>query len=498
MRLWAKRLPWLPILAIIVAVLLRLNPDLGRDLWEDEVLSAMHADQPFWRLPIEVVRDDIHPFLYFLQLRVWSLLGGSDLWLRLNSVALNCAAILLLFLACRALYGRRVGATAACLFALSAPAVWMSQEVRPYSWLYCLTVAAFFLIERAFGAVRRDRRFPLGAFLCCLGLVYSHAIGFTIVLLLGIYALGRILARGDTARAGGTWLTLFGLCALLALPQLAVDMLRDANIASDVNFFSNLIWVPRAVLPFGGNRVFLVLAALLYVGVAGLGGMLAETRLMAGVFLVLPMAVVVLLGPLHANIFKLNIFTTAVTPFLAIVAARVLAFLPARRQAVAAGALGALLIMFSLAYYGSRPPTTGFRAASAFIRAGAAAGDLVYVPQPSLFWGMARYLGTNEHGWALAAAPALNDRWQRLYDRLGPGIVSALNLAPQRQTLPSGGGLTLLVGAASLPAAEKAPRVWLVIYPRIDLPATFPPEHIGRLGVVRRQGFGLLTVLLYR
>ena len=51
---------------IALALALRLNGGLTRDLWEDEVIAAAHAEQPFWRLPVAVMRFDVHPFLYFM------------------------------------------------------------------------------------------------------------------------------------------------------------------------------------------------------------------------------------------------------------------------------------------------------------------------------------------------------------------------------------------------------------------------------------------------
>lgn len=98
---------WAALLAVITAaVALRLNADLWRDLWEDEVIAAAHAEHPFWRMPVTVFRLDVHPPLYFMQLHLWRLFGDGDLWLRLNSVVWNLLAVGSVFLVVRRLYGR--------------------------------------------------------------------------------------------------------------------------------------------------------------------------------------------------------------------------------------------------------------------------------------------------------------------------------------------------------------------------------------------------------
>ncbi|MDE2575239.1 MAG: hypothetical protein KGL55_08015 [Rhodospirillales bacterium] len=225
--------PYLLILAAgLVAGLLRFNPGLFRDLWEDEVIAASHADQPFWRLPAEVLRFDVHPFLYFMQLHAWSFLGSGDLWLRLNSIAWNLAAVASMFLVVRRLYGVKAGWIAASLFAVSAPVVWMAQEVRPYSWLYVLLIWAFYFIELWFSQARHGLNYKIPIYLFCISIIYSHTIGFFAVFLFGLYAFGRMIETGPTRRAVVEWVAMFAFCALTAVPPLAVDLMRDANLGA--------------------------------------------------------------------------------------------------------------------------------------------------------------------------------------------------------------------------------------------------------------------------
>ncbi|MEO8301333.1 MAG: hypothetical protein ABI608_06050, partial [Rhizomicrobium sp.] len=63
---------------IVLGIGLRIWIRTPTDFWEDEIIAATHAMQPFWRLLINIVRNDVHPPLYFLQLHVWSLLSETD------------------------------------------------------------------------------------------------------------------------------------------------------------------------------------------------------------------------------------------------------------------------------------------------------------------------------------------------------------------------------------------------------------------------------------
>lgn len=493
------RLAWLGITAVaILALALRLDAGLLRDLWEDEVIAASHAEHPLWRLPVAVVRNDVHPFLYFLQLHLWSRLGDGDLWLRLNSVFWNLVAIGSLFLVGRRLHGLHAGLQAAGFFALAAPAVWMAQDLRPYSWMYCLLIWAFYCSERFAGASRGGLGWAAGLLLLCVGIVYTHAIGFFAVFLLGLHALVRLLQEAAPRGRLMVWLAIFAVAAISALPPMVVALSRDANLGTTDSLLTAMVrWVQRLLMPRGNEEAALVLSGLVYAAIA-LGGLAVRpTRSMAGIFLVLPLALASVLAVGGFVLFKLNVFSTMILPFFCLVAARLLLCVPPRPRWAGAGLLALVLLGFTVLYQRDRIPTTGFRAASAIIAAAARPGDIIYVPQSSIFWGMARYLGTDRRGWQLEVAPVLNERWRRMYDRLGPRFVATFELEPRSQTLQSLAGPTLLIGNESLEEAARAPRVWLVTYARADLPPDFPPPALGALRPGEARPVGELQLRLY-
>lgn len=485
-------------LAGALAVAFRLNGGLRRDLWEDEIIATTHAMQPILQLPVEVLRHDVHPFLYFLQLHLWSLLGTSDLWFKLNSLGWNVVAILSIGQVGRLLYGGRVGVLAAVLFALSPTSVWMAQEVRPYSWLFVLIIWGFHAVERACQGGFRAWPVLLRLLALSAAIIYSQAIGFLIVFLFGVYAAVRLVGDGMAVRGARNWIIVFGVAALSAAPPLAVDLTRNANLGAADTLAEVALWVPRMLLPRGDAAVAIGLAASLYVAIVVAGAITRVTRAMVLVFLVLPLALCAALNAAGIVLFKLNVFGTIAAPFVALVTARLLGPLRQGPRQASAGLIAGLLALGSLVFLNDRVPTTGFLAASQMIQEARQPGDLVYVPQPSMFWGMAWYLAGPHWGSALGIAAETSAPWRRVYGRLGPGLVGLLHLEPRTQRITAPDGLVLLVGPTSAPQTVGARRVWLVTYDRADLPQGYPPETLGRLHATRIIPVQQLKVTLYQ
>ena len=70
---------------ILLGVSLRFINLYDNRLWEDEIFSATVSQGPFLDMLVAILRHDVHPPLYYIQLYVWQLFGQSDVWLLLNS-----------------------------------------------------------------------------------------------------------------------------------------------------------------------------------------------------------------------------------------------------------------------------------------------------------------------------------------------------------------------------------------------------------------------------
>ena len=133
---------------IMIGIGLRLNELFRINLWEDEIIAVTHAVQPFWELLVNVVRHDIHPPLYFIQLYIWAFVSTSDAWFVANSITWGVAGIGAVWYTAKLLYGIKAGMVAAMTFALLPMAIASSQLVRMYPMLSVLVTASFYIIER--------------------------------------------------------------------------------------------------------------------------------------------------------------------------------------------------------------------------------------------------------------------------------------------------------------------------------------------------------------
>ncbi len=161
-RWWAKIAAWVgncPVLIwiVLLALVLRLARLGFQPLWWDEGWSLYFAtSDPGAMLQLTAV--DIHPPLYYLLLHVWiGLFGPSPISVRLLSVLIGVAAVPLIYLAGRRLFGQRVpadsagkvGLLAALLLAISPFHIYYSQEVRMYGLVTLLGLATlYFAIVR--------------------------------------------------------------------------------------------------------------------------------------------------------------------------------------------------------------------------------------------------------------------------------------------------------------------------------------------------------------
>lgn len=482
---------------ILLGLTLRASVNLQEGLWEDEIIATTHAVQPFWTLLVEVVRNDVHPHVYFAQLHFWSLLGNSDAWFMDNSLLWGTAAVGSMWAVLRRSDESNLALFAAAVLAVLPSAIWMSQDVRPYAWLSVLLIWAFYYADRSFGMVRRSRWDRPLLLLLSTAIVHTHAIGFVAVLCNGIYALWLLRCRHASFRDYGAWLAVHGLTGITALPVLVSNMLHDANLGTAVTTGEVLSWMSDVVTTHG--RVGWVWATGLaaYLIAAGIGSALPRTRPVAVCFLIVPLVLAAAVGLVVKPLFKLNFFAALLAPFLALVLAQIALAAGETRRVTTAGVLLLGLLAIDLANWPLRYVPNPFRIASQTIRAEARPGDAVYAPQRSMFLGMAWYLGGPNWGQSLSISAPPSPQWQKVYALLGPELVKALGLLPVTQSVTLPDGLTLLVGAEAEPRAGQARRTWMITVPRADLPPGMPPDQLGDLRKAREDRFGNLRVTLY-
>src|ERR1700722_5682836 len=167
---------------IALGVALRVWVRSPIDFWEDEIIAATHAVQPFWHVIIDSFRNDTHPPLYFLQLHLWALLDRSDLWLKLNSVAWSLAALVSVWWVVKSQFGVRVALFGTAIFAILPSPVFMADQVRMYGMLITLVVWAYYFGSQIFAGGRATKATLICQGALLVSIVNIHAIGFLAVL----------------------------------------------------------------------------------------------------------------------------------------------------------------------------------------------------------------------------------------------------------------------------------------------------------------------------
>lgn len=140
---------------ILLAFGLRLI-SLNQSLWMDEAISAVAVkSNSFIELITKFAPGDTHPPLYYLILKLWTVVFGySEISLRLPSVILGAATIYVVYLIGKKIVGNNIGILSSLLLATSGLHLYYSQEAR----MYALSTFAVSLAVYAFLKIRERAR----------------------------------------------------------------------------------------------------------------------------------------------------------------------------------------------------------------------------------------------------------------------------------------------------------------------------------------------------
>lgn len=158
-------------------------------------LTSLANAAPVWKIPV-TLREDQHPPLYYVLLRLWrGAFGSSEAGLRSLSVVVSLVSIVLLFDVGRRLFSPGAALWACALMAVAQAEIRYAQEARSYALLTTAVLAAaaaLVRIERRGFSARRA--VALGASM--LAIVLTHYYGIAGCAALGAYAVIRL--RGTT------------------------------------------------------------------------------------------------------------------------------------------------------------------------------------------------------------------------------------------------------------------------------------------------------------
>jgi mannosyltransferase len=472
------------LLILVLGVVLRILP-LGREgLWYDEIFAASYTNLSVIQTAIAVLRFEIHPPLYYMQLTAWSSFGHSDTWLMLNSVAWSALTLIAVAVFAGRRFGHMAGLAAMAICALLGSEIYFAGELRQYAMLGTVAVltwagAEHFLAHRSFrGAL------PLGIAMFPMAAMHSAA---SLIMLSGLLMYLFPLSNKRIQRSEmGRWIRICLLAGVALLPWLINANFRSISHTHSPSLMDATHTVGGWVLGYGAAlenpSLYALMAALLSTALLISAWTVKDVRRLTLWLVFWPLCFGMLLSLAVRPIWLDRVFAFC-APFAAIVLGTALARLFANfRQPRIRVAMSIALALYATASIGTAwlqsiaPRKTQYRELAADLVAKAAPGEFVYVPENIIYWGVARYLVGPEWGSILEVQdperPDFSEAWQKIYARLGPQKLAWLWLTPRTRQIASPAG-PLVVGWSLLPALQTTKSYWVVGNNGLDL-ATLP------------------------
>ena len=204
-------------LVILAGALLRLFMLTNQSLWFDEGQSLVVSDSKtlagtLYELSTRAGGDKYQP-LYFFVLSIWrSFMGDSEFSLRLLSVLPGVSALFFMYAAAANIYGTRHAFWSTTYLTVSAFLICYSQEVRPYSLLFSLSVIQLFLLSTIFSGSEAPGKTRITLFALVTGLSCFASI------LLVAFSVALAIAHMSIVRRASDWLKWWAPALIACIP----------------------------------------------------------------------------------------------------------------------------------------------------------------------------------------------------------------------------------------------------------------------------------------
>lgn len=378
---------------VVVAVGFGIMVDQARSRYftPDEALHVELVNVPGL---IDVYRSSLsnaHPPLFFLILRFWLTLGSSEIFLRLLPAIFGGGFLWFTYRWASRLFGQSTGLMTLLVAALSPACLPLSAEVRGYSLLLLLSVAALAEFEHAVetGSVLRMVLFSFLLYLAIL----THYSALFLTVSLGVYALIRLRESRAPRRVVAVWAAFQAGAAILYLFLYVSHVASLRGSALEQGAME--VWLrtgyfergkPLAFVAHQTEAVFryffgspLAAAIALLLAVAGVV-LLAVRRRTSAVLLVLPFVLGATAGLLGLYPFSETRHSIYLIPFVAAAIGVALSALTAGRFWPTLLATAGVAALFWRAPVWLAPPQSlsGMNVAMDRVRAAIQPGSLVF------------------------------------------------------------------------------------------------------------------------
>lgn len=151
-----KKTDWLFIgLGVAAFTVISLWTITKSSIWFDEAFSSYLIRFNFWDIA-KYTSTDVHPPLYYWVLKLWSLIfGNTDLALRSMSVMFGGVAVIFGYLLTHRLFNKNAARISLIFMVLSPMVVRYSQEMRMYTMVAAIALAATYTLTFAINSKKR-------------------------------------------------------------------------------------------------------------------------------------------------------------------------------------------------------------------------------------------------------------------------------------------------------------------------------------------------------
>lgn len=169
---------WISLITILATILRMIGIDKAGGLWNDEYISWSITTLPLGKAFIKGVASQCHMPLYYLYLKIFTLISNNDLWLRFSSVIPAIISVPVMYLVGKN-KSKLCGILCALFVATSSFLIYFSQEVRFYSLLFLLAALTLLFTLRV--TQKPNIKNLIGLIISNALIILTHTIGFVFV-----------------------------------------------------------------------------------------------------------------------------------------------------------------------------------------------------------------------------------------------------------------------------------------------------------------------------
>ncbi len=203
--------------------LVRLWHASGTYLNPDEALHFFVANKVTWWETYQASLNVSHPPLLIFLLRVWRVLGTSELTLRLPSILVGTLFCWFAYRWLAMLFEQSVVWIAFTFIVFLPSSIDLSTEVRQYALLLAFAMGSAYFLERALRDNSARSMLASGVFLWFA--LFSHFSAFLFAAVLGVYAILRMIKQRASLKIVAVWelgqIVSLGICYWLYVTQIS-------------------------------------------------------------------------------------------------------------------------------------------------------------------------------------------------------------------------------------------------------------------------------------